>query len=119
MNTIGKTHNGLDRSGTTTTTAEIAQKVLEAWKEEKNSGFVLGGRMLCDEDVEYLAGNEGTREVRVLWGLVRDELPEPLAELYKLNENADKRPLPPEEGDGIGYVIEHDKAVVGFVWGIV
>jgi hypothetical protein len=117
VKTFGKTHNGLDKSRTTTT-AEIAQKVLKAWKEERNAGFVLGGRGLRDDDVEFLAGNEGTRKVRVLWGLVSDELPEPLAELYKVEEYADEWALPPEKGDGIGYIIEHEKAVVGFVWGI-
>ena len=114
MKTVGKTHNG----SPITTTAEIAQKVLVAWKEEKNAGFVLGGRGLRDDDVAFLAKNEGTRKVRVLWGSVWDELPEPLAVLYKQEEYADKWALPPKKGEGIGYIIEHEKAVVGFVWGI-
>lgn len=117
MEKDGKKHKGLDMSRPTTT-AEIAQKVLNAWDKEKNAGFVLGGRGLRSDDVKFLAANEATRTVKVLWGFVWDELPEPLAELYKSKEYADKNALPPKKGDSIGYIIEHDKAVVGFVWGI-
>jgi hypothetical protein len=112
-----QTCEGLDRSRPITT-AEIAQKVLNAWEEKRNAGFVLGGRGLRTKDVEFLAKNEGTRKVRVLWGLVWDELPEPLSELYKLETYAENWALPPKEGEVIGYIIEHEKAVVGFVWGI-